>query len=198
MRFLRPANARLVMAVACLIGLFASAYLFYTYVTGGPITCALVSGCEQVRASKWAYTFGIPRPFLGLVFYAGLFGLFVVRVTTTWQPRRLYQLTMLFAAVGFIESAFLFLVQWLDIKAFCLWCLVSALTAVVIAVVAPFDRLEETRVLSATRELKRYFWMLLIFLPLAFAGWILLVRPSLIFGRPMPDGSPTTEAYSKP
>ena len=78
MKLLTPHQARVTMVVALFVGLFASAYLLYTYVTGGPIACALVSGCEIVRASKWAYTWGIPRPLLGILFYAGLFALLVL------------------------------------------------------------------------------------------------------------------------
>lgn len=165
------------MATASLVGLFASAYLFFTYVSGAPIACGLALGCEAVRASKWAWTFGIPRPFLGLVFYVAVFGLLVARVATEWRPRHLYRLTMLAAAVGFIESAFLFLVQWLDIRAFCLWCLISAAAATVIALLAPFDHPEEHRHVAPGRELKYYFFLLLAFVPLAFGGFAWLTRP---------------------
>ncbi|MDO8618101.1 MAG: vitamin K epoxide reductase family protein [Candidatus Uhrbacteria bacterium] len=172
---IKPPHARFVMAIACLIGLFASAYLLYTYVTGAPIRCGIVSGCELVRASRWAYTFGIPRPLLGLVFYAALFGLLVIRAAIAWKPRLLHRLTMLAAVIGFIESAFLFFVQWLDIKAFCLWCLISAVSATVIALLAPFDQSEKTDVVSTNQELKKYFIALLIFLPLAFLGFVALL-----------------------
>lgn len=165
------------MAIASLVGLFASAYLFYTYVTGAPIACGIVSGCDVVRASKWANTFfNIPRPFLGLVFYAAVFGLLVARAAITWRPRLLHRLTILAAAIGFIESGFLFLVQWLDLKAFCLWCLTSAIAAFAIAGLAFFDRDEEPRAISGTRELRRYFIALLIYLPMAFFGFIFLTR----------------------
>lgn len=175
--WIKPHHARFGMAIASLIGLFASGYLFYTYVTGAPIACGIVSGCDLIRASKWAYSNGIPRPFLGLVFYAGVFGLLVARAATTWRPRMLYQLAMLAAALGFVESGFLFLVQWLDVKAFCLWCLTSALAATAIAVLAFFDRPhEEPRAISATRELRWHFIALLIFLPISFFGFIYLTR----------------------
>ena len=124
-----PFTARLSMAIAGLIGVFVSAYLFYTYVSGVPIACGSGTGCEFVRLSKWAWTLGLPRPLFGLAFYAGVFGLLVARVATAWQGRWLYRLTMLIALIGFVESAFLFLVQWLDIRAFCIWCLASAICA---------------------------------------------------------------------
>jgi hypothetical protein len=85
---------------------------------------------------------------------------------------------MLAAALGFVESAFLFLVQWLDIKAFCLWCLVSAVAATAIAVLAFFDRVEDPRHVSVNRELRWYFWALLVFAPVSFAlfGYLLQVK----------------------
>jgi protein-disulfide isomerase/uncharacterized membrane protein len=173
-----PVLARLLMATASLVGLFASAYLFYTYVSGAPIACGAGAGCEIVRASKWAYSFGVPRPLLGLVFYAGVFGLLVARVATVWRPRLLYRLTMFVAAIGFIESAFLFLIQWLDIRAFCIWCLVSAAMATVLVLLAFFDREEAHRHWSAQKELKAYLVSLLAFLPIAFIGMLILVRPA--------------------
>lgn len=164
------------MVLASLVGLFASAYLLYTYVSGVPIACGSAAGCEIVRLSKWAWTFGIPRPLLGIVFYVGVFGLLVARVFTDWRARWLYWLTMIAAVLGVVESAFLFLVQWLDIKAFCIWCLVSAVAATVMALVAPFDRVEEHRAVAAERELRTYFISLLIFAPLAFVAFALLLR----------------------
>ncbi len=171
-----PFQSRLTMAIASLVGLFASGYLLYTYVAGVPIACGSGGGCDIVRLSKWAYTFGLPRPLLGVIFYVGVFGLLVARVATDWQGRWLYRLTMLAAIVGFIESAFLFLVQWLDIKAFCIWCLTSALAATIIAAVAWFDGLEEHRAVSAERELKALFVSLLVFTPIAFIGFASLLQ----------------------
>lgn len=174
---LSPFHARLIMAIASLVGLFASGYLLYTYLSGVPIACGAGGGCDVVRLSKWAWTFGLPRPFLGILFYVGVFGILVARVATAWQARWLYRLTMVAGALGFIESAFLFFVQWLDIQAFCIWCLLSAAAATVIAAVAWFDRLEEYRHISAQRELKAYFISLLIFAPLALGIFAWLIQP---------------------
>lgn len=169
----RPKIARFVMAIASLVGFFASAYLFYTYVTGEPIACAVVSGCEAVRASKWAYTFGIPRPLLGLVFYFAVFALLVIRAAVSNRRRVLLLLTRTAAAVGFIESAFLFGVQWLDVRAFCLWCLISAAASTTLFTASFFDRQSS----ASERELRRLFSLLLIFFPIAaIALWRLITR----------------------
>jgi protein-disulfide isomerase/uncharacterized membrane protein len=172
-----PSKARFGIAISALVGLFASAYLFYTYVTGAPIACGIVSGCEAVRASKWATTvFNLPRPVLGLVFYVGIFALLVLRLVANRDRKILWRLTQLGAAIGFFESAVLFVVQWVDVKAFCVWCLVSGLAATVIAAFAWFDRLEETREVPAALELRWYFVSMLVFMPVAAVAFSVLIR----------------------
>lgn len=160
------------MVWASLIGLFISTYLLITYVSGAPIVCGTTHGCEIVRASKWAYTMGLPRPLLGVVFYVGLIGLLALRtVYPAFQSRWMYRLTMLAAAIGFFESAFLTFVQWLDIKAFCIWCVSSAVAATIIFITSWLDRaepLEEQRVLP---ELKFIFWS---FVAAVVAGAVLI------------------------
>lgn len=167
-------QARLGMATAALVGLFASAYLLYAYVTGAPIICGSVSGCELVRASRWAYTFGIPRPLLGVIFYAAVFALLIIRSAVAWRLRFMGRLTKVFASLGFIESAFLFFVQWLDIRAFCLWCLASAVAATIIFLLCWFDSAHYERAATADLELREYFICLLAFLPISFFGLLWL------------------------
>lgn len=175
MKTLSPPLARMIMVMACFIGIFASAYLLYTYVTGAPISCAIVSGCDQVRASKWAYTFGIPRPLLGVVFYLGVFALLVVRAATTWRAKELLWLTRVAATIAFIESGFLFAIQWIDLKAFCLWCLISALASVVLFAMMPFDREQTEEGVRSARELRGYLLSLVVFAVLASGGFVALL-----------------------
>jgi uncharacterized membrane protein len=168
----------MVMAVAALVGLFASAYLFYVYVTGGPIACAIVSGCDVIRSSKWSTSFGLPRPFFGLLFYGVMFQLLVVRSALSIRRKELYLATLVLSVIGFIESIFLFLVQWLDVKAFCVWCLVSGAAATVIFLAALADR--QTHIPEGPvsgKELRHYFWLLLGYVPLAVLlfWWLLRV-----------------------
>ena len=151
------------MLIASLIGLFASVYLLYTYISGAPIVCGLVSGCELVRASKWAYTFGLPRPLLGVVFYAGVIGLLIIRSVTAWRSSLLRRLTFLAAILGFIESAFLFIIQWLDVKAFCLWCLVSGAVATILFIFSFFDRAEVFDSAQRQSEVRWYLYALVAF-----------------------------------
>lgn len=140
-----PVFARLVSLQAAFFGLFASSYLLYTYVSHTPIVCGSSSGCEIVRLSQWAYVFGtVPRPLLGVAFYAAVIVLLLARVTLRVYPRFLWRLLQVLIAVGLIESGILFFVQWREIGAFCLWCLFSAVASLELAICATFDRSLET------------------------------------------------------
>lgn len=179
MLHLSPRTARFVMAVAALIGFFTSGYLFYEYVTGGSIACAIVSGCDIVRASAWATSFGIPRPFFGLLFYGLLFQLLVIRAALVRWPKPLHAFTIGLAVIGFIESAVLFVVQWLDLKAFCFWCLLSGISATVVFLAAIWDRpYREQADENRTRELRRYLYLLAGYVPIAIAffSWLVFWR----------------------
>ncbi len=163
------------MAAAALLGLFASSYLLYTYVSGAPIVCGLHSGCETVRASVWAKQFGLPRPLFGVLFYTFFYGLLVARAATAAHKKRLLQLTQLTAILGFAESVELFFIQWLSIKAFCLWCLTSLAATLIIFSCVWMDRADESKETPAQAELQRLFMLLCGFAVLAGIGfWILL------------------------
>jgi uncharacterized membrane protein len=172
---LSPRAARIGMAIASLVGLFTSAYLLYTYVTGAEIACAIVSGCDIVRSSAWATSLGLPRPFWGVLFYTGFFGLLVLRSATNWKPKFLRQLTLAGVVIGFIESFVLFLVQWIDLRAFCFWCLLSGVSALLLAIFSFFDRPKDTTAEADGSELRLYFYLLLGFLPLAALGFLFLL-----------------------
>jgi len=173
-----------------LVGLFASTYLAITYLTGAPIVCGIVSGCELVRASSWATSFGIPRPILGLVFYGAILAALLVR---TYRPRYKVELwksvTLLATFFGFIESGFLTLVQTFEIRAFCLWCLLSALCATVLFALSFFEGDDHLPSNLILRELKVFFLSIASAVIVGGLGmWLLLANhvggglPSLVPG----------------
>ncbi len=167
------------MAGAALVGAFVSAYLLDVYVRNAPIVCGLngPGGCDAVRASEWAYVFGvIPRPALGLAFFAPFFVLLCIRAATDKYADRLRQLTKVLAAIGAFESVYLILLQAFAIKAYCLWCLASSVCAFVIAGMAIYDVKEEHRSMSAFRELRWYLLMFIAYAPLAAFLFLVLTR----------------------
>ena len=154
--------ARRLILWSSLLGLFASAYLFYTYATSSDIKCGLLHGCELVRVSKWASVFGIPTPTFGLIFYFAVIALLIFRVySPKFRPTLTNYLQKAFGIIGFLESLYLFGVQTFIIKSYCTWCLVSALAATLIFIFIWFDRNSEIEDTTANIELQLYFWSLL-------------------------------------
>ncbi len=151
---------RNLMFGAALVGLFASIYLLIVYTTGGSIACGIVHGCDTVRASKWAYFYGIPRPALGVIFYATMLGLLIMRSVYSHRglkATRLYWMTWALALFGLIESVDLVYIQAYIIEAYCLWCLASAAATFVLCASSFFDGDRPLASHEARRELKLQF-----------------------------------------
>ncbi len=143
---------------SALLGLFASIYLLVVYVSGGPIVCGIVSGCDAVRASAWAYIYGIPRPIFGVIFYLAIIFLMAIRAAwPRWQWVHVDRAILALAIIGVFESGQLTLVELLDIKAFCMWCLISALATVLVLICAFFIPRERLNAEESIHMLKRLF-----------------------------------------
>lgn len=170
---------RRVMFLTALVGLFASIYLLITYTSGKPIVCGSAHGCETVRASSYAYLGPIPRPALGVVFYAGFLGWLIFRLAfakPTWQ-KALLELTWLGACIGFLESAWLFYIQAAVIESFCTWCLMSGAAATILFGLSFFDGAENVQEPKLTKEIKWIFQVLLAYFIIgALLLWGLIYR----------------------
>ena len=138
---------------ACL-GLIVASYLTVTYLSAVSIACGPLHGCDVVRASRWAKWWGIPTPLFGLAFYVASMTLLVVRTAVPhWKRILCYRLTRIMATLGFIESVFLFGIQLFDLKAFCTWCLGSAVAATMIFILSWFDGHPEIDPAQETKEM---------------------------------------------
>jgi len=131
------ARWRATAILASIVGAAASAYLLVEYVTGQPGVCLTGSGCDLVRASAFAYPFGIPTPLIGLLFYA-LAGWTVLRAVRSQMVLALPTRTALLglAAIGATASLLLTGAEAFVIRAFCSWCLVQAGASLVLLVAA--------------------------------------------------------------
>jgi uncharacterized membrane protein len=117
---------RRMIASLALLGLAISAYLTWVHYAGIEPVCTGISDCERVQSSDYAQLIGIPVAVLGVVGYAALLGSLWVRV----------ELTALLSYLAVALSAYLTWAELFRIDAICQWCVVSALTTLVIAVLA--------------------------------------------------------------
>lgn len=100
--------------------------------------CPARLGCETVLSSGYGALLGIPLPWVGIAFYAGVLGLLLVTLGTSSPATRLRGLNaalwLSVAAASF--SAALMFVQFFVLRAFCPLCTASALCVAGLAGIA--------------------------------------------------------------
>lgn len=111
-------------------GLGASALLLWDYSQPAPLFCASGEGCDAVRLSWWAVWGGIPMPVFGV---AG-FGVALALVLTRggWAGKAFRWAAWL----GGVAGVGLFLLQAVEIGAFCVYCVMVDIAAVALALFA--------------------------------------------------------------
>lgn len=126
---------RILFALA-LLGLGVSGYLLFAYVTSGPVVCGLGHGCDVVRASQYSSFLGLPTPLYGVVFY------FVLGVLAAlWSSANASVLRLplrVVTSVGVGVSAYLTYLEAFVIDAWCVWCVASAVLALLAFVLVWF------------------------------------------------------------
>lgn len=128
--------AVVLILIFALFGLADSAYLAMSERTGAPLLCDLdnFSGCNIVAASPYSDLFGIPLADYGVLFYSILAVLAVLELVVF--DRLLRRMLQAISIVGILASIYFTFVQAVYIKAFCIYCLASALFAFLIFLLA--------------------------------------------------------------
>ena len=126
-----------VAAVVSLVGLGDSIYLAVEHVAGRSVQCTLVSGCSEVLSSQYASVAGIPLALIGAAAY---FTVFSLATLAAFGYKTAGKLLTPLVGLMFLTSLWLIYLQAFVIKAFCQFCLLSALvtfilTGLVIAII---------------------------------------------------------------
>lgn len=131
----QPPVSRMAIAVLALLGLLLSAYLtIYKLGYLGIIPC-VDGGCEVVQSSAYAYfpprsmvLWGPPVAMWGVGAYATLLVLALLGVQPRWAGERWVALAIfVVATVGVAFSTYLTYLEAAVIRAWCQWCVVSAI-----------------------------------------------------------------------
>ena len=118
-----------IMAAVSLVGLGDSIYLTVQHLSGETLRCTLISGCSEVLGSSYAVIAGVPLAVMGAAAYFTVFSLAILAAFG-------YRLagTLLIALVGgmFVMTLWLTFLQAFVIHHFCQFCLLSALTTLIL------------------------------------------------------------------
>lgn len=122
-----------IIFVQAIVGIAIAIYVLQSFLRDASIYC-VSSGCETVRKASASYLFGVPVPAFGLV---GYFCIALFSFLLTTAKKHIYATILL--SIALFGVAF---VSWFTytevfvIKALCMWCTISAVNMVILAILA--------------------------------------------------------------
>jgi uncharacterized membrane protein len=114
----------------------------------GSLVCA-VGSCEVVQTSKWATFLGYPVAVWGVAYYLAVLGVSLAGLRADLvDDRRISQVLVAMTGVGVLFSLWLTYLELFVIDAICMWCVVSAVLATILFVLAWLDHREVSALLD--------------------------------------------------
>lgn len=106
------------------IGVLNTLYLSYHTITKKPVLCLFFpeEWCHKVQHSTWSRTLGIPNSFAGLGIYTLLLALTYIHASGQMSADPIKWLIYF----GFAFSMYFLFIQAFVLRAFCTWCVLSA------------------------------------------------------------------------
>lgn len=115
-------------AFVSLIGLADSIYLTVEHLAGRSVRCTIVQGCSEVLSSSYATVAGKPLAGLGAMAY---FVVFSGATLAAFNYKSAGKFALIVSSLMFLFTLWLVYLQAFVIKAFCQFCLLSALVTTV-------------------------------------------------------------------
>jgi uncharacterized membrane protein len=133
------------MRLLALAGMGVSGYLTWTHLANASVACGQSQSCDIVQQSVYSTIAGIPVALLGLLAYAALLVLSLLR---GHSPESLDEYIPLAAfgisLIGVLYSAYLTYLELFVIYAICRWCVSSAIIMTLIFILSLPDLKAET------------------------------------------------------
>lgn len=118
-----------------LSGIVETAYLVKQRKIRERPICFLNEDCSKVLDSRYNKFFGINNDILGLLFYISVFILAIILIVGIGPENILIILLKILVFAAALFSAKLTFIQWRVIKSWCAWCVFSAITTFLIAII---------------------------------------------------------------
>jgi uncharacterized membrane protein len=124
------------MLALALIGIGIAFYDAYAIYNGQALWCPPpINGCNEVASSPYARIFDLPVGYYGVVYYLYMIGLAALLAFEPFS-RALRFAALAYAALGVGFSIYFAYLQIAFIHAFCIYCLVSAVTTLLLFIAA--------------------------------------------------------------
>ncbi len=116
------------------LGILNTVYLMSHTISKKPVACWFFpkEWCRTVQYSSWSRTLGIPNSFAGFGFYATILVLALLfqRGAISFMPLQVV------IGIGFLFSLYFTFIQAFVLRAFCTWCVFSAIDFTMLAIAA--------------------------------------------------------------
>ena len=132
-----------VAALVSLVGLVDAIYLTVEHLSGNTLRCTIITGCSEVLSSPYASVKGMPLAGLGAIAY---FTVFSAATLAAFGYKAAGKFVMFVVALMFLFTLWLIYLQAFVIKAFCQFCLLSALVTTVMTILIFLARRQERAV----------------------------------------------------
>jgi uncharacterized membrane protein len=124
------------LLVLSLVGLAVAFYDAYVLYNGQQLWCPPpINGCNEVAHSSYARIFDLPVGYYGVVYYLYMF---LLAALLAYDPfsRGIRLAAIVYSAIGVGFSIYFSYLQVTFIHAFCIYCLVSAITTLLLFIAA--------------------------------------------------------------
>jgi len=124
------------MLALALVGIGVAFYDAYSIYNGQTLWCPPpINGCNEVADSPYARIYDLPVGYFGVVYYLYMFGLVALLAFDPFS-RGLRFAALAYAALGVCFSIYFMYLQIAFIHAFCIYCLASAVTTLLLFIAA--------------------------------------------------------------
>jgi uncharacterized membrane protein len=124
------------MLALALVGIGAAFYDAYSIYNGQALWCPPpINGCNEVANSPYARIYNLPVGYFGVVYYSYMFGLAALLAFDPFS-RGLRFGALAYSALGVCFSIYFMYLQIAYIHAFCIYCLLSAVTTLLLFIAA--------------------------------------------------------------
>jgi uncharacterized membrane protein len=133
-------HAPCVLLTLALVGIAVAFYDAHQLYNGQALWCPPpINGCNEVANSAYARIYNLPVGYFGVVYYLYMLGLAALLAFDPFS-RGLRLAALAYSALGVCFSIYFMYLQIAFIHAFCIYCLVSAVTTLLllIAALSPF------------------------------------------------------------
>ncbi len=126
---------RISILILSFLGIVDATYITQHALSGIPSACSIngYDGCSIVDKSIYSHLFGLPLSMYGFLFYASIF--ILTATTFVWTVSYVKRSIQILAGVGILASSVFIWLQAYLIKAFCIYCIFSAILTVLIALI---------------------------------------------------------------